>query len=153
MRVCLLLMIFICQFFGVRAKSIQPVEETAGYEIPLTLSPLKNCWVYMCSYYGKYTSMADSAWLDDNSKAVFKGAHKLPGGVYFILSPQKVRVFEFLLDEHQQFSIKADTAHLDKLVIKGSSDNITFLQYNSYLAANKPRVKALLDKWKTAAAD
>lgn len=149
MRVFLLL-IFSFQFVGVQAKKSITTEEPAGYQITLTLSPLKSCWVYMSHYYGKYTVSVDSAWLNDRSEALFKGTRNLPGGVYFLLSPQKKFIFDFLIDGHQQFSIKADTAHIEKLTIKGSPENEPFLQYNKYMHANKPRVKALYAKRKTA---
>ena len=36
--------------------------------------------------------------------AVFKGETKLKGGIYFLLLPQN-KVFDFLVDKHQNFSI------------------------------------------------
>jgi hypothetical protein len=40
--------------------------------IPITLKPYKNTWVYLGSYYGKGKTLIDSAYVDENSKGVFK---------------------------------------------------------------------------------
>src|SRR5438552_3442926 len=58
-----------------------------GYEIKVTLTPYKNCWVYLGSYYGKNKILADSAWFNEKSEAVYKGDKKLSGGIYFFVTP------------------------------------------------------------------
>lgn len=130
------------------------VKETGagdGYSIPVTLTPLKNCWVYIGCYYGKYRNLVDSAWLDDNSKTVFSGKSKLPGGIYFLVSPRHTILSEFLMDDKQRFSIAADTLHPDKPVIKGSDENDLYQKYTSYLANQAPHLTELQNELKQAA--
>ena len=91
----------------------------AGKQISITLTPLKNCWVYIGSYYGKGKALVDSAYLNDKSTGLFKGI-KLVGGVYFIVSPKMTIQFEFLIDSKQQFSIVGDTLQKEKVLITGS---------------------------------
>lgn len=105
---------------------------SGGREIPITLTPLKNCTVYLGSYFGKSMTLVDSARLDQNSKGVFKGPNKLTTGIYFVVSPTYTIQFELLMDQQQRFSIQADTAAKEAFVIKGSTDNDLFKSYASF---------------------
>jgi thiol-disulfide isomerase/thioredoxin len=109
------------------------VVAQTGYNIPITLKPYKNTWIYLGYYYGKVKALQDSTLLDANSKGVFKGKDPLPGGIYFIVSPRKEILFEVLIDKQQQFSILADSASLpNKVVFTGSPDNTLFQTYTSF---------------------
>ncbi|RFM30220.1 TlpA family protein disulfide reductase [Deminuibacter soli] len=121
-----------------------------GYSIPATITPLKNCWLYMGCYFGKFKNLVDSAWVDGNSNAVFKGKKKLPGGIYFLVSPRKAILFDFLVDEQQHFSIKADTLQPDKAVVTGSPDNDLFQAYSAFLAQKMPHINELQGNLKSA---
>jgi len=100
-----------------------------GREIAITLTPLKNCTVYLGSYFGKGMTLVDSTRLDQNSKGVFKGANKLTTGIYFVVSPTYTIQFELLMDQQQRFSIQADTSAKESAIIKGSPDNDLFKNY------------------------
>ena len=104
-----------------------------GYSINLTLKPYKNTYVYLGYYYGAKKALADSVLLDANSNGVFKGKQRLPGGIYFIVSPRKEILFELLLDQQQQFSISADSAKIPSgVVFTGSADNTVFQKYTAF---------------------
>ncbi|MBL0881785.1 MAG: redoxin domain-containing protein [Chitinophagaceae bacterium] len=103
-----------------------------GRNIPITLTPLKNCKVYLGSYLGTGRTLVDSTMLNDKSQGIFKGDKKLPGGIYFVVSPQMTIQFELLMDDVQQFSIKGDTSQKDKAEIIGSADNDLFKSYTAY---------------------
>ena len=123
----------------------QPVKKPAPApvkNIMITLAPLKNCKVYLGSYYGKGKILSDSAMLNDKSTGVFKGNTKLPGGIYFVVSPQYTIQFELLVGSNQQFSIVGDTAQKDNPIIKGSADNDLFKEYTK---ATIEKGKALSD--------
>lgn len=131
-----------------QTKSVQkipasPQKTATGYNIPITLTPLKNTWIYLGCYFGKYKNLADSAWLNEKSQGVFKGKEKLPQGIYFAVSPNKVLLFEFLMDKQQTFSIKADTTNLNSVTIAGSSDNQLFQDYQKFLAQKAPQLSKL----------
>lgn len=121
-----------------------------GYNLPVTVAPLKNCWVYIGCYYGKFKNLVDSAWLDNNSTGVFKGKAKLTEGIYFLVSPKHSILTEFLMDKPQRFSIKADTLHLETASITGSADNDLFQQYTKYLSTKGPQLNALQSQYKEA---
>ncbi len=118
-------------------------KSTAGYNIPVTITPFKNTWIYLGCYFGKYKNLSDSAWLNEKSQGVFKGKQKLPEGIYFAVSPQKFLLFEFLMDKNQNFSIKADTAKLTDVIITGSPDNQMFQEYTRFLAQKAPALNSL----------
>lgn len=103
-----------------------------GREIAITLTPLKNCTVYLGSYFGKGMTLVDSTRLDQNSKGVFKGPNKLTTGIYFVVSPTYTIQFELLMDQQQQFTIQADTAAKESAIIKGSPDNDLFKDYAGF---------------------
>jgi thiol-disulfide isomerase/thioredoxin len=109
-----------------------PTALANGRNIPITLTPLKNCKVYLGSYLGTGRTLVDSAILNDKSQGVFKGDKKLPGGIYFVVSPQMTIQFELLMDDIQHFSIKGDTTLKDQAEITGSKDNDLFKSYTAY---------------------
>ncbi len=144
-KLCLIIMVIASD---AQTKSVTKVpastQKTAtGYNIPITLTPLKNTWVYLGCYFGKYKNLADSAWLNEKSEGVFKGKEKLPQGIYFAVSPNKVLLFEFLMDKQQSFSIKADTTNLNLVTITGSPDNQLFQDYQKFLAQKAPQLNKL----------
>ncbi len=106
-----------------------------GFNIKLTLKPYTNSLVYLAYYYGKVKAIADSAILDLNSTTTFKGKEKLPGGIYFVVSPKKEILFEVLIDKQQNFSITADTINLaQNLTFTGSPENTLFFTYTRTMA-------------------
>ncbi|HTI12331.1 MAG TPA: thioredoxin-like domain-containing protein [Puia sp.] len=114
-----------------------------GYQIQLTLKPYKEGKIYLGYYYGKIKALADSAMLDGNGRATFSGKEKLPGGVYFIVSPRKAILFELLIDNQQQFSISADTVNLPgSITFTGSPDNTVFQAYTNFTNAKGSEIVA-----------
>ncbi len=115
-----------------------------GYTIHLTLKPFVNSKVYLGYHYGKVKAVADSVILDGKSEGVFKGKEKLAGGIYFIVSPKKEILFELLIDQSQNFSISADSAHLPaSITFTGSPENIAFLDYTVYMNTHGKELTAL----------
>ena len=111
------------------------VFSQSAYNIKLNLKPFANSKVFLGYYYGKLKAVADSTMLDANCSGSFKGNTKLPGGIYFIVSPKKEILFELLIDKEQNFSIAADSAHIPASVkFSGSKDNEQFQLYTTYMA-------------------
>lgn len=136
-------------------KKTNPTEtnhssSSKGYNIPITLTPYKNTWIYLGNYYGKYKNLTDSAWVDEKSQGVFKGENKLSQGIYFVVSPAKYLLFEFLMDKDQHFSIKADTTNLNKFSITGSADNQLFQDYTYFLSEKSPKIMGLQQQLSSA---
>jgi thiol-disulfide isomerase/thioredoxin len=122
-----------------------------GYSIKVSLKPYKNSYVYLGYYYGKVKALADSALLDENSTATFKGATPLNGGIYFLVSPRKEILFEMLIDKEQHFSMAADTANLPGSVrFTGSMDNTIFQNYTIFANNRGKEITSLTEKYRLA---
>jgi hypothetical protein len=115
----------------------------SSYNIHVTIAPFKKCWMYLGSYYGKNKILVDSAWFNENSEATFKGKKKLEGGIYFFVSPRHTLLFEILMDEEQKFTVKADSAHLDNIIVIGSNENELFATYTKFVSKVSPQLNAL----------
>ena len=126
---------------GLSAQKPIPAK---GRNISITLTPLKNCKVYLGSHFGKTMALVDSAFLNEKSQGAFKGPTKLTGGIYFVVSPQLTIQFELLMDAEQHFSMAADTALKDKAVITGSFENDLFKNYSAF-TLTKGRYMAQLE--------
>src|SRR5580658_5443408 len=114
---------------------LQTAQAQNGYNIRLHLKPYTSGKVYLGYYYGKIKALADSAQLNAGGDGLFKGDKPLPGGVYFVVSPNRAILFELLIDSEQHFSVTADTTNLPgSIVFTGSPDNIVFQTYTRYTA-------------------
>src|ERR1700735_2700298 len=121
------------------------IQATAqsGYSIHLHLKPYTGGKVYLGYYYGKIKALADSAQLNGNGDGLFSGETRLPGGVYFIVSPNRAILFELLIDSQQRFSVSADTTNLPgSVAFTGSPDNTLFQTYTRYTAGKGREITA-----------
>jgi|JI6StandDraft_1071083.scaffolds.fasta_scaffold03010_4 thiol-disulfide isomerase/thioredoxin len=131
-------------------KPLATSVDKTGRHINITLTPFKNCWIYLGSYYGTGRTITDSAYLDGNSKGVFKGNTKLTGGIYFVVSPQYTIQFELLMDAEQHFSIVADSAKKEQFQIIGSADNDLFKEYSKVTSVKGKHLYDLNNQLATA---
>lgn len=126
-------------------------QSTEGYKIDLNIKPYQNQWVYLASYYGSIKTLADSAFLDVNSKGAFRGTQVLPGGIYIVASPQKTILFEMILDKDQNFSVAMDTLNpTASLKFTGSKDNDQFLAYTSFIGTKAEGIEQLRQQQESA---
>ncbi|MHC1707105.1 MAG: redoxin domain-containing protein [Bacteroidales bacterium] len=106
-----------------------------GYEIKIRFGDLKDTVIYLANYYGERTYLRDTADVDVNGKAVFKGDEPLEGGIY-IIALGKTKVFEFLIDKSQEFSLETTGPdYVKNMKIKGSPENQWFYDYMHFNAA------------------
>ncbi len=115
-----------------------------GYSISVKLTPVKNEILYLGYYYGNKKALADSALVNEQSVATFKGDTALPGGIYFVVSAQKEILFELLIDDDQDFSIEANRASIQQSVrFSGSKINEQFQQYAAFSATTGREINNL----------
>lgn len=122
---------------------ISLAQAQEGYEIKVTLKPLKGQYIYLGHYYGKQLPIIDSVKLNENSEGIFKGTKKLGGGIYLIGYPDRARNFEILVDKDQRFSVMADTAAASKIIFQNSPDNAAFQAYQAAMAINGKAIETL----------
>ena len=111
-----------------------------GYEIKAQINPFKNGYYYLAYHFGNKQFLIDSAKLDANGLAIFKGDKKLQGGIYMIVFPGKNGWVECIVDKQQYFKIVADTSNIvNSITFTESTDNVIFNDYQkkSYEIGNK----------------
>ncbi len=126
----LMLLSTTCSYAQTVKNQASSNTKPVGHNIQITLKPYKNTKVYLGTNYGQNRVLADSALLNEASVGYFNGKEKLTPGIYFIVSPSYSILFEFLVDEGQQFKIIADTLNLVDHQIIGSIDNDIFSAYS-----------------------
>lgn len=101
-----------------------------GYKIRISISGYPDSALLLTSYYGDKIVLVDTAYAQKPGTFVFTGKEKLPGGIYMAVSQGKSKLFEFIIDKHQDFSISTDTAnYLNDIRVKGSPENKIFFNY------------------------
>ncbi|WP_276503908.1 TlpA family protein disulfide reductase [Terrimonas pollutisoli] len=121
-----------------------------GYEIKVTLKPVKNQYIYLGHYSGKQYPVVDSVKLNEKSEGVFKGPKELGGGIYLVVYPNKDRFLEILIDKKQQFSLIADTTDSRAKKFVNSPDNELFNEYQKYMARKGATIESNNNALKTA---
>jgi thiol-disulfide isomerase/thioredoxin len=115
----------------------------SGHKIEFTIKPYQNQWIYLAYYYGSIKALADSAYLDGNSKGVITGKEKLAQGIYIVASPSKSILFEMLVSDDQQFSVSMDTLNPDvSLVFNGSDENQRFTDYTKFISGKAMAIES-----------
>jgi thiol-disulfide isomerase/thioredoxin len=118
-----------------------------GYKIDLTIKPYQNQWVYLAYYYGGIKGLADSAYLDGNSRGAFSSKTKIQQGVYIVASPSKSILWEMLIPEDQEFSVSMDTLQPDaSLKFTGSEENDLFIGYTKFIGSKAGAIEAARKK-------
>ena len=106
-----------------------------GYQVTLHAPAYKSGITYLTYYMGTNFNIADSAAISNKGVAVFKGAAKLPPGIYAVFFPGKQLRTEFLISKEQVISITADTSDLvNKTIITGSKENVLYEKYQKFAA-------------------
>ena len=122
-----------------------------GRAIQISLKPYpKDTKIYLGTNYGNSKVFADSCILNEKSEGVFKSKDKLTPGIYFLVSPKMSILFDFLVDDLQQFKISADTSDLKNVLITGSKENEMFKNYSQVINNLFVELNQIEQNFKTA---
>ena len=122
-----------------------------GRAIQISLKPYpKDTKIYLGTNYGNSKVFADSCILNEKSEGVFKSKDKLTPGIYFLVSPKMIILFDFLVDDLQQFKITADTTDLKNVLITGSKENEMFKNYSQVVNNLFVELNQIEQNFKTA---
>jgi hypothetical protein len=100
-----------------------------GYEIKIKVGDIKDTVCYLANYFGDKTYLTDTSAVDAQGRFTFKGEEPLQGGIY-IVALGKTRIFEFLVDKSQFFSLETTGPdYVKNMKIKGSPENQAFYDY------------------------
>ncbi len=102
-------------------------------KIQIRIKGSQDTSLLLASYYGNKIRLVDTAFTKVPGNFVFEGKKVLPGGVYMVVSPKKVKLFEFLINKNQHFVLNTDTADISMhLKAQGSIENTVFFNYLQY---------------------
>ena len=142
------LLLTIAGFFIASANANKP------YEIKIKISGgFQDTALLLTSYYGDKIKIIDTAYAVKQGEYIFKGENSLPGGIYMVVSTKKSKLFEFIVDSDQKFTLSTDKSNYPtNMKVSGSAENKLFYTYLIYnekqYQLNKSLVK-IIDSLKT----
>lgn len=131
----------ISHFLWISIAFVSVVDMFAGnqYEIKIRIDGYQESILVITSYYGNKIKLVDTADFVKQGEFVFKGDHKLPGGMYMAVSSDKKKLFEFIVNSNQKFKMHTDTSNYTlNMRFHGSDENKAFY---SYLKFNEEQFK------------
>jgi thiol-disulfide isomerase/thioredoxin len=134
------------------SKKISTTTNTdEGYDIKLTMTPVKNQKAFLACYYGQGKALIDSCMLDDKSTGHFKGTKKLVGGIYFVVNQNySIQEENVIIGDKQNFSIIGDTTKKNQFEFVGNPENELFKLYAKKTEELGKKLKEVEDKFKDA---
>lgn len=122
-----------------------------GYNIKISVKGAENDTVFLAHYFGEMQFALDTVLLDAKGKGAFTGTEALEGGIYMFYFPSlKMRSFELLMVENQNFSIETDTLDFYKHIkVDGSKENKAFYAFHNYMIKNSEKKDPLISEIKT----
>jgi len=120
-----------------------------SHKIKIIIDGYHDSTLYLAYYYGNKIKLADTAVMSKPSVYVFNGSQQLKGGIYIVVSSKKTKLFEFVLNDKQNFTLKTDTADYSlDLTPSGSPENKLFYKYLKNNARVYKEITALSDSLK-----
>ncbi len=108
-------------------------EAQDKYNIQINIDGYKDSSLLLTTYYGDKILLVDTAYARTPGTFVFDGNDPLPGGVYMAVSQKKIKLFEFIVNQQQEFTLNTDTsAYSINLTTEGSKENKLFFEYIRY---------------------
>ena len=121
-----------------------------NHKIKIVIDGYQDSTIYLAYYYGNKIKLADTAKMSRPSTYVFKGNNELKGGIYIVVSSKKTKMFEFVVNNKKNFTLRTDTTNYSlDLVPSGSPENKLFYQYLKNNETTFVRVNELNDSLKT----
>lgn len=131
--------------------------EAQVFQLKLKIEGANDQFLLLANYF------ADKQYITDTLKKAKSGWYTLeadsmlPGGLYIIAGDKKNRYFEFLINNEPKISFETDASEpLNHLKIKGSYENLAFVEYVKYLMMRQKEIEPLqkaLKQTETASSD
>jgi peroxiredoxin len=124
--------------------SLFSFSQNNGYQIKGKIKGWHDTICYLGNYFGKFYPIKDSTQIDKNGNFIFKGKENLPGGIYFVVFPNKTLDLQLLIDKEQNFSLETDTSKvIEAMKIKGSEENVLFYKYLNFISKKQKSAEPL----------
>ncbi len=117
-----------------------------GHRIEINLEGMQDTEVYLAYHFGNRQYLRDTAYVNSEGYALFKGKETLPPGMYIIVLEDHSN-FEVIVDQGEQdFTIYADPADLSGTArFEGSESNRKFYAYLRFFS-EKNSLRRLLEQ-------
>jgi thiol-disulfide isomerase/thioredoxin len=113
-----------------------------GHQIKLKLNGYTGNKLILASYYGNKIKLIDTVKAVQPGVFLFEGNKSLSGGIYMAVSQKKKKLFEFVINKNQQFTLTTNKADYSlDMKVKNSMENQLFFKY---LKFNEKQYKASL---------
>ncbi len=121
-----------------------------GHDIKINFKNAKDTVMYLAFYQFDKSYLADTCKKIVKGNVVFKGKNTLDKGVYYVVSQEKGRYFDFFIsDKNQNITISTDTADLVKnLKSSTSKENDDFFGYIKFITAKNKEFGEIRTKTK-----
>ena len=103
------------------------------HSIKITIKDFQDTELLLTSYYGDKIIIVDTAYAEVPGVFIFEGDELFPEGIYMAVSSKKIKLFEFIIGEDQEFILTTDTINYTlNLLPEGSDENKVFYNYMRY---------------------
>lgn len=124
-----------------------------GYNIKVKIDGVKDTTLMLGYHFGEKKFVADTAVVDNNGLAVFKGDSLLPGGMYIVILPQHT-FFDILIGDNQTFEVQTNAENLlDELKFTNSPENSAFAEYQRFMSVKQKKMGELRKQIQDASGD
>jgi peroxiredoxin len=119
-----------------------------GYNLKFKVKGLpKDSACYLAHYYADINRqmVLDTTKIGADGLISFTGKQKLKEGLYLLIM-SKHQLFNFFIDDDQDFSMETDTLDFTKhMKVKGSEENKVYYEYMDHLANKHTEIEPLLE--------
>jgi len=129
---------------------ITSVQAQTGHDIRINFKNCKDTVMYLAFYQFDKSYLADTCKKVVKGQVVFKGPKTLDKGVYYLVSQDKARYFDFFIsDNNQKIMMSTDTADLVKnLKCTSHKENDDFFNYIRFITAKNKEYVEVKNKTK-----
>ncbi len=127
-------------FFILHLLAIQVFAQQ--HQITVKIDGNTDSTMILANYWGDKVRRTETAKAVEPGVFVFEGDKKLPGGIYMLIDQNNDKLFEFVINENQKFTLSTAPYHYTaNMKVKGSKENKLFFKY---LLFNESVYKAII---------
>jgi peroxiredoxin len=120
-----------------------------GYKIMVNITNTDDTSMMLAYYFGNKIKVEKKIKTGNSGKYVFEGDKKLPGGVYMIVNGDQSKLFEFIVNDRQQFALSTSAPdYSTNMKVKKSEENKLFFRYLLFNESIYKSIKKLNDSLK-----
>lgn len=117
-------------------KTATTAKTGEGYEIRISFKGCKDTVAYLAKYVFDKQYLVDTCKKVVKGNIIFKGKTPLDKGIYFLVSQEKGRYFDFFVNDAEKFAVSADTSDMVKsLKSPNCKENEDFFTYIKFIAS------------------